>query len=370
MSGNGIGIGHRGWLADRFGRLRVLTISALIWSVFSMMGGFASGFGPLALARLGVGVGEAGGAAPSPSLIATSFPGEKRSNAIGVFHLGSPLGTMVGTVACAWIAEHYGWRAALIAVSLPGILFATLLWATVKEPVNTHEDVPPPPVALWAAVKSYVADGLLRNLAITTGFSSFTSFALAAWLPAFLMRERGMSLQELGLYYGPLYAAAFGLGLWGGGWLCGRLIGRGRQVFALVPMGGLIIAAPFIVAGLMVGSWQASLVLMAVAICTIGTFLSPAVTCVQNVSSVANRSVYGALFLFMNSLVGAGLGPVYAGKISDLAKAHHFAPFGLAPLAVGLMACLPVLAVAVIMQWRNAQRLNAMDRLLKLEAQS
>ena len=350
-----------GWLADRLGRLRVLTLCAVVWSVFSMMGGFAANFGQLAIARMGVGFGEAGGAAPSYSLIAGYYPADKRGNALGLFNLGSPAGTMVGTFACAWIAAHYGWRAALVAVSLPGVVFATLLWATVREPTNAHDGAPPPPVALWAAVKTYFADGLLRNLAITAGFSSFTSYAMAAWLPAFLMRVRGMSLHELGAYYGVAYAVTFGLGLWGGGWLADRLISRGRRVYALVPMGGLLLAAPFFIAGLMVGSWQAALPLLCVSVAAIGMFLAPAVTCVQNVSPAASRSVYGALFLFVNNLVGAGLGPVYSGKISDLAKAHHFAPFGMAPLGVGLMACLPVLLIAAIMQWRNAGRLHGME---------
>lgn len=350
-----------GWLADRFGRLRILTICAVIWSAFSAMGGFAANYWQLAVSRMGVGVGEAGGSAPSYSLISSFFPPEKRGNVIGIFHLGSPIGTLVGSVLCAWIATHYGWRAALITISLPGIIFALILWASVKEP--PLEKAAQSGVAaegLWQSVKNYFGNPLLRNLAIAAGLSSFTSFAIGAWLPAFLMRVQGMSLQAMGAYFGFTYAVAFGVGLWGGGYLADRLVKRGLAYYALVPMAGLLLAIPFIIAGLLVQNWAWSLALFAVPIASIGMFLAPAVACVQNVSPAQSRSVYGALFLFVNNLVGGGLGPVYTGQVSDMAAEMGYAPMGMEPLTVGLMACIPILLLASWMQWRNALRLNQM----------
>jgi MFS family permease len=131
-----------GWLADRFGRIRVLFAAATIWSVFSAVGALATNFWHLALSRGGVGIGEAGGAAPSYSLISSAFPPEKRGNAIGLFHLGPPIATVVSSVVASWIAVHYGWRVALVAVSVPGALLALLLWLTVrrrrKDPASAH----------------------------------------------------------------------------------------------------------------------------------------------------------------------------------------------------------------------------------------
>jgi predicted MFS family arabinose efflux permease len=213
-----------GWLADRLGRIRVLFAAAVIWSVFSAAGGFATKFWHLAVARAGVGIGEAGGVAPSYSLISSAFPAHERGNAIGLFQLGAPIATVLSSFGASWIAVHYGWRAAIFAVSMPGVLFAMLLWFTVREPAPASE--PKPQLPMLAAIKAYFGDRLLRNVAIATGLSSFTSFGLLAWLPKFLMQSRGMSQIEVGLYYGPAYAVAFGLGLWGGGWLSDRLTPR------------------------------------------------------------------------------------------------------------------------------------------------
>ncbi len=345
-----------GWLADRFGRIRVLFAAATIWSACSAAGSLATKFVHLALSRAGVGIGEAGGAAPSYSLISSFFPPEKRGGAIGLLHLGSPVATFIGTFAAASIAASHGWRAALLAVSLPGVVVALALWLTVKEPPAAEDQVPQAP--LGRAVIAYFADPVFRNLAITAGMSSFTSYALAAWLPALLMRIKGMSLVEVGVWYGPIYAIAFGLGLWGGGWLTDRFVPRGARYYAAIPMTGLLIAAPFLALVLAAPDWRLALPIAFIPVAAIGVFLAPAVTCVQNRSANGSRSVNGALFLFVNNLVGAGFGPLYVGRISDMAKTHAWAPFGLAPLTLGLAACIPVLLIAAAMQARNMRLLE------------
>jgi predicted MFS family arabinose efflux permease len=342
-----------GWLADRLGRIRVLFAAAIIWSAFSASGALATRFWHLALARAGVGIGEAGGAAPSYSLISSAFPPEKRGNAIGLFHLGSPIATVVSSFGASWIAVNYGWQTAVVAVSMPGVIFAMLLWLTVREP--TVEAETQRNVSLLASIPAYFGDRILRNLAIATGISSFTSFALLGWFPKFLMQARGMSQMDVGLYYGPIYAVAFGLGLWGGGWLSDRLAPRGAQWFALAPCLALISAVPFLVPMLLVTSWQAALAFAFPAVTLLAMFLAPAVTCVQNRSAPESRAVNAALFLFINNLVGAGFGPTYVGWISDLAKEAHWTPLGLPPLGAGLLACGPVLLLAVALQALNAR---------------
>lgn len=345
-----------GWLADRFGRIRVLFLAATIWSICSAAGALATKFTHLALSRAGVGIGEAGGAAPSYSLISSFFPPERRGGAIGLLHLGSPISTFIGTFAATWIATHYGWRAALLAVSLPGVLVALALWLTVKEPQAPEGQAAQPP--LLSAVSGYFRDPIFRNLAITAGMSSFTSFALAAWLPAFLMRIKGMSLQEVGLWFGPVYAVAFGLGLWGGGYLADRFAPRGAQYYAAIPLAGLLTAAPFLALALAAPDWRIALAVAFVPVAAIGLFLAPAVTCVQNRSPNQSRSVNGALFLFVNNLVGAGFGPLYVGWISDRAREFAWAPLGLAPLTIGLAACIPILLIAATLQARNMRLLR------------
>lgn len=344
-----------GWLADRFGRIRVLFAAATIWSVFSAGGALATNFWQLALSRAGVGIGEAGGTAPSYSLISSAFPPERRGNAIGLFHLGPPIATVISSVVASWIAVHYGWRTALVAVSVPGALLAMLLWSTVREPPGEGERASHVP--LLAAISTYFRDRILRNLAIATGISSFISFGLLGWLPKFMMQARGMSQIEIGMWYGPVYAVAFGLGLWGGGWLSDRMAPKGPHWFALAPCISLLCAVPFVVAMLLASSWHAALAFAFPSVVLLSMFLAPAVTCVQNRSLPENRAVNAALFLFINNLVGAGLGPTYVGWISDLAKGAGWMPLGLPPLGIGLFACIPVLLIAAGLQANNARLL-------------
>lgn len=344
-----------GWLADRFGRIRVLFAAATIWSVCSAAGAAATNFWHLALSRAGVGIGEAGGTAPSYSLISSAFPPERRGNAIGLFHLGPPIATVISSVAASWIAVHYGWRMALVAVSVPGALLAMLLWFTVREPPAEGERGPQVP--LLGAIGAYFGNRILRNIAVATGMSSFISFGLLGWLPKFMMQARGMTQMEIGMWYGPVYAAAFALGLWGGGWLSDRLAPRGPQWFALLPCLTLLGALPFVIAMLLASNWQIALVFVFPSVTLLSMFLAPAVTCVQNRSPPESRAVNAALFLFINNLVGAGLGPTYVGWISDMAKGAGWLPLGLPPLGIGLLACIPVLLIAAALQANTARSL-------------
>lgn len=341
-----------GWLADRVGRIRVLFAAAVIWSLCSAAGAGAMKFWHLALSRAGVGIGEAGGVAPSYSLISSYYPAEKRGNAIGLFQLGAPIATVLSSFGASWVAIHYGWRIAILAVSLPGVIFAMLLWLTVREPPAEKEQGNQVP--LLASIRAFWGDRIFRNIAIATGISSFISFAVMAWLPKFLIQSRGMSQLDVGIWYGPVYAISFGLGLWGGGWLTDRLVPKGQRWFALTPCLGLLAAVPFLIPMFLVSNWQLALLFAFPSIGLLAMFLVPAVTCVQNRSQPESRAVNGGLFLFINNLVGAGFGPAYVGWISDFAKDGGWTLLGLPPLGIGLMACVPVLLIAAALQGRNA----------------
>jgi MFS family permease len=342
-----------GWLADRFGRTRVIMAACTIWSICSAMGGWASNFAQLAAARIGVGIGEAGGSAPSYSLISGYYPPARRGAALGIYHLGSPVAALLVSVVGAWITAHYGWRVAVVAVSCPGIIFALLLLLTVRD-MGRCEAVATPP--FLASIRLFVATPLLLLTGIAAGLSSFTGAALAAWVPAYLMRVRDMPLAGLGSWYALGNAAMFGLGLWAGGYLTDRLHPRhGDQVYAGIPAAGLLIAIPFLIVAPFVADWHLSLLLWLVPIASLGMFLAPAVTLVQNSVPTDRRAVSGALFLLCNYLIGSGLGPVYVGQVSD-----RLAPsFGANSLGLGIMACVPVVVIALLLQHHLARRLKS-----------
>ena len=341
-----------GWIADRVGRVRVIVIACIVWSLCSASGGLATRFSHLALARMGVGIGEAGGAAPSYSLISAYFTPEKRGNALGIFHLASAAGMLVSSVVSAGVAVAYGWRTALVVISLPGVLFALVLLLTVKEPRQMQAAAAQPSLA--TSIKDYFRNPLLRMTAFVGGVSAFCSFGITAWLPTYLMRVKGMSLSEFAMYYGLPYAIFFGLGLWSAGYLADRVGQRSARGYALVPMFALLTTAPLIAVAVALPGWKWSFAGWLVPLMLAQMFLAPMLAIVQNSSPHNQRSTSSALYLFMNNLIGSGLGPLYVGTISDCAKPR----FGDASLSVGLLAIIPVALIAAFGQWRIGVRLD------------
>lgn len=336
-----------GWLADRFGRVRVIAISCAIWSACSSLGGLAMNYWQLALARIGVGIGEAGGTAPSYSLISSFFSTEERGKALGIYSLGAPIATLVGGAACGWIAAEYGWRIALATVSLPGVIFALLLYMWVREPTKDGGNATVHPGSLIVAIGDYFRSPALALSAFAAGATSFITQALIIWLPPYLMRIKGMSMTDIALYYSVAFAFAFGLGLWFGGFMVDRLLKRTRRAYALVPCICNLIAAPFYVIAVFTPQWSIALPLLLIPVALNATFLAPMLAMVQEVSTPARRSVYSALFLMINNLTGAGLGPLFVGMVSDFAMRQGSEQ----PLQIAMLALAPMFVVAAIMHF-------------------
>lgn len=342
-----------GWMADRFGRTRVIAAACALWSMFSAAGSLATNFAMLALARVGVGVGEAGGTAPSYSLIADYFPPERRAQAIGIFHAGGGPGLLIGISLGGWIAAEWSWRWALALVSLPGVVFALLLYFTVPEPSHAarggHAAAPP----FGQTVRAFLADPLFRTAAIGSGISSTITYSLFAWIPSFLMRDKGMTLGEVAAWYGVVSGCCNAFGVFFGGWLSDRV--GGRRGHALVPMVAAVLLAVVLLAMAGAPGWGLALAVAGVAISTSLMVQTPLTTIIINRSPPASRSLNGALFVLFNNLIGIGLGPLYVGMVSDHLAAGGFAE----PLAGGLAALAPVSLVAAAVHWRVSRRLAA-----------
>lgn len=342
------------WLADRFGRIRIIVITCTIWCICSSFGGMASNFSQLALARIGVGIGDAGGAAPSYSLISALYSPRERARTFGLFHLAGPISMLIGPFACAWAATHYGWRIAVIAVSLPGLLVAIALFASVREPRLSQEEATLATSSFGATIHDFFKSPLCWMTALTAGLSSFTTYAFAAWLPSFFMRTKGMTLEEFGIWYSICYATSFGFGTWFGGYIADLWAKRNVRAYGLLPCCGLLTAAPFLVLTVMAPTWQLSLFISMIPVAAAVTFLAPNVTIIQNEAAASQRALFGALFLFANNLIGAGLGPLYVGVISDYLKPSQ----GNAALGFAIAGCLPVLVLASAAQFLVSQKLG------------
>ncbi|MBD3837582.1 MFS transporter [Brevundimonas sp.] len=347
-----------GWLADRFGRVRTMAASCIVWSVCSIACGFSQNFAQMAAARMGVGVGEAGGAPPSYSLISDYFPPHVRAQALGLFSLGAPLGILLGMTLGGWAAVEFGWRAAFYVVSLPGVFFALLLWLLVKEPKAGRLDTETKSIEVQAplavAVREFFTTPALWRVAVAGGLSAFVTYGLLNWLPSFLMRTKGMALGEVAQYLGFINAGAMALGLWFGGRLADRLGRRNPAAYGLVPAASLVLAAPAFVAAVIVPGWAPSVLLFAIPIALNIVFMGPALAVVQNGAKPANRTVASALFLLINNLVGLGGGPLFIGFVSDLAAPRY----GDNALIVAMLALTPVFLLAALAHYLVARALR------------
>ncbi len=309
-------------LADRFNRVRIIAAACALWSLFSAACGLATGFFSLAAARIGVGVGEAGGSPPSYSVISDYFPPEKRGAGLALYSLGVPFGTMFGAASGGFIAAKLGWRAAFFIVGGAGLFLAPLLLAVVKEPPRGRLDVKaaPKPAGVLPTLKVFATTPKILFTALSAGLTAFVGYGLLNWTPSFLIREKGMSLEEIALYYSFTLGLAMALGTWASGALVDRLGPKRPAAYALVPGLAMLASLPFFLGVLNAPAWRGALVLLVVPSILNIAYLAPALAVVQNAVSPERRGVAGALLLFVLNLVGLGGGPLFVGMMSDMYK--------------------------------------------------
>lgn len=340
-----------GWLADRVKRIWIMSAACGLWSLFTMGCGAAGNFVQLAVMRMGVGVGEAGGSPPSYSLISDYFPPKERGAGLAIYSLGVPMGSMLGSAIGGWIAANYGWRMAFYAVGAPGLVMALVLLLVVREPKRGGLDAfaegkeahePPPP--LVSAIGAYFANRTLLLVAVSSGLSAFVGYAGLAWNPPFLMRVKGMSLTEVAAYYSLVLGVTGLIGTFAAGWLADRLSQKDRRWYAWIPAIAFTITIPFWLGLLWAPTWQLALAFIAVPALLNNMYLAPALAVVQNAVPPASRTISGATLLFVLNLVGLGGGPVFIGRISDMAKPAY----GDHSLAVGYAALIPMILVTVV----------------------
>jgi MFS family permease len=359
-----------GWLADRTKRIWIMSGACAMWSLFTMGCGMAGNFLQLAIMRMGVGIGEAGGSPPSYSLISDYFPPKERGTGLAIYSLGVPLGSMLGVAIGAGIAAHYGWRMAFLAVGAPGVLMALVILLVIREPKRGGLDAyakdkadhePPPP--LLGAVGSFFANRTLLLTAIAAGLSAFVGYAGLNWNTPFLMRVKGMSLGEVAAYYSLVLGITGVIGTFMAGWLADKLSQRDRRWYAWIPAIAFTITVPFWGLILWAPTWQLALLFIAVPALLNNMYLAPALAVVQNAVPPARRTISGATLLFVLNLVGLGGGPLYVGRISDMAKPE----WGDRSLVVGFAALIPVIGLTILAHLAAAASIARDKRLAALE---
>jgi MFS family permease len=310
------------WLADRKSRVNIIAVSVALWSAFTALCGLAQNFWQLFLARMGVGIGEAGGVAPSYALVSDFYPKEKRAKALAFFSLGIPIGSALGLFFGGWLASNLDWRAAFVIVGLAGLPAALLVKVGIREPVrggfdtadgSASEAAPPFPAvaARLAATPSF----WLLSFGAASG--SILGYGLIFWLPSFFTRSFDLELSQVGWFYGSIVLVGGVLGTYLGGWFGDRVGPNNPAGYALIPAICFSIAAPCFALGLFAPSLEVAWLLFVVGQMLALAWLGPVIAAVQHIVPPNMRATASASFLFINNLIGIGFGIFFLGFMSD-----------------------------------------------------
>jgi MFS family permease len=312
-------------LADRFNRTWIITTALVIWSGMTAVSGLANNFWQLFAARLGVGIGEAGGVAPAYSLISDYFPPGRRARALSVYSFGIPIGSAIGIVFGGIIASMVSWRAAFFVVGLAGIVLAPIFRMTVREPPRGRYDRERRDEAapgLRLILRTLVAKPSFWLLSVGASFSSMMGYGVFFWLPSFFVRSYNLTLLNASLFYGAVLLLGGLAGIWAGGWLGDRFGQDQRSQYARIPAFAFIASVPFYLLAILSPTLTLAFFVLLVPTALGLVWLGPVISAIQHLVRPDMRATASAIFLFINNLIGIGLGTYAIGALSDLLAAQ------------------------------------------------
>lgn len=317
-----------GRLSDRVGRKVVIAVACIVWSIFTMFSGIVASFFMLVLLRIGVAVGEAGASAPSVAMISELYPPRLRARALAIFGLGPALGAVLGIGFGGILAEMYGWRATLIIVGAPGVLVGLIFAFTVKSPKQT-----------MSASKGIPEEGMLRTafsllkipsmlmIVLAGGAAAVTGYAIQMWTPSFMIRSHQITIQDAGMLMGIGGGGISLLGTLVCGYVTDKMSARDPGWQLGTALAGTLISIPLAMAFYL---WPAGTAFSIGSLAVPTGFLFymgfaffgvwwtiPSFSALSRILP-SNKLAQGTALFFMSvTLLGAGLGPVVAGFISD-----------------------------------------------------
>jgi predicted MFS family arabinose efflux permease len=393
------------WLADRGNRVRVLSFACAVWSAATIACGVAQNYSQLAMARMSVGIGEAGGVPPSYSIISDYFPAAQRGTALGLFNLGPPIGQALGVAFGAKIAAAYDWRLAFILLGSAGLIAAAGVWGAVREPKRGATDVPVPETAVkgardlagaashqkatmsaaenmarqeapthggatvsgeasmsraddavsfWGTLRMFATHPTLTLVSLACGATQFVTYATMGFTTLFLMREKAMTLDEIAIWYALILGVGVSAGIYLSGRLVDRFAARSPGVYGFLPGVALALAVPFFIGFVHAPSWPVALAFLAVPTFLNYFYLTPAVTLVQNSVPARQRTLAGAVLLLIMNLIGLGCGPTWVGAVSDWLRPTH--PGN--SLQLAFYSLVPFYLIAIGLHLALARRLS------------
>ncbi len=340
-------------------RGRMIAGALALWSAMTALCGMATTYGQLLLARIGVGVGEAGCTPAAHSLIADKVPAERRASALAFYSLGIPLGGLLGMLIGGVLADTVGWRGAFIWVGIPGVLLALVVLVLLKEPrqdgTSLNKGSSAPAMATWDALNAIFSSRAFVLLLAAGSSASFLSYGKSTWTTIFFQRSHGLSPGEVGFWFGLWGGIAGAFGTWLGGWLADRFGKQDRRHVMTAPAIGMVIAAPMAFAAYFMTDWRIALVLLMVPTVLNSLYYGPCYSSTQGLVPMRARAIAAAVMLFCQNLIGLGFGPLFFGMLSQWLKPEYgtdsvrYVLFGAAWLGL----------IPAFFFWRCSLRLNA-----------
>jgi MFS family permease len=351
--------------ADRGDRRSIIALAVFVWSAMTAFTGLARSFAHLAVARIGVGVGEAGCSPPAHSLLSDYFPPERRATALSIYALGIPIGGGLGYLAGGWLNELFDWRTAFIVVGLPGVALAAVVRLTLREPPRGTFDAP----ATARTATRPVGDVLrfmwslrsFRHMAVGAALHAFYGYGVNTFIAAFFVRSHGMPTGELGTWLALIAFAGGGVGTYLGGYLADRRGVDDVRWYAWVPALATLAYVPFALTAYLLPDGRAALALLLPAAVLGGMFLGPTFAMTQNLVRPEMRATASAILLFIINLIGLGLGPQGVGIASDLLEPS----FGAESLRYALLIVVLGFASWSVLHYTLAARTLSADLLAK-----
>ena len=345
-------------LADKTSRVNIISIALAMWSGFTVISGACQNFTQLALARVGVGIGEAGGSPPSHSLISDYYPKEKRAGALAFFAMGIPIGISLAYLGGGWIMENFSWRMAFVVVGAPGLIAAIIVKLTIKEPPRgamedatalaaQKTEIPKMDApqsgferglksilsiapekwratlfgelaTVWRAAVHLMSIPTYRAAVFGATAISFSTYANGTWIVDFYTRSHPefsllTVLFVLGIISGTTYVA----GTFLGGFLVDKLAAKNMRNYGYIPAIALVLNAPVFLIVIWHPSALVSLIFQAPAHLLVGFYLGPSFALAQTLAPVQFRALSTAIFFFILNMIALGLGPTVTGVLSS-----------------------------------------------------
>ncbi|HTR30600.1 MAG TPA: MFS transporter [Puia sp.] len=339
-------------LADKGSRRNIVAISLGVWSIMTAACGMARNYLQLLFARVGVGIGEAGGSPPAHAMISDYFAPGKRSTALAIYSAGIYLGMLIGFAMGGYLSQHVGWRKAFMVVGAPGVIFSLLFYATVKEPRRGATDASQAAEShgFWEVVKLLFSSRTFVYLAMATSLLVFCIYGMSNWASSFLARLHGMKTAQIGIALGLAFGIGGGIGSFGGGWLTDRFGKTDKSWYLKIPAFAILLSILFEAIALFTPDTTLSVIAFGGVAALHSMYLGPSLSVAHSLVPASMRALTSAVLFFCLNLIGLGLGPPVVGAIADKLKPS----LGVESLRWAMSGVMLVSAAAMVLFFKTA----------------